>query len=141
MNSYANLQYQKTQTITADRRRLIVLLYEAAIKFLRKAQGSIGKKNIEKRHYYLLRAINIIDELNNSLDLSKGGEIAQSLRSLYLFMRRHLVAAEIKNDSKMIQEVINMLSSLNEAWEKVASDPELNNTDQDARSSAGGIRI
>ena len=125
MQNYAHRQYKKTQITTVDRRKLVVLLYDGAIDFLRKAQRGITEKDIEKRHNNIDRALAIIDELKNALNFSEGGEIARSLQALYLFMYNHLVSANIKNDSQMVQEVINMLSSLNEAWEAVASDPEL----------------
>jgi flagellar protein FliS len=124
MVGYTKDQYVKTQVETADRGRLIVLLYEGAIKFLRKAQEGIEEKNIEKRCNNIDRALNIIDELKNSLNISQGGEIAIYLIHLYLFMRGHLVSANIKNDSKMIQDVIKMLTGLKEAWETIVSKPE-----------------
>lgn len=98
MQNQAYHQYQKTQVTTVDSGKLVVLLYEGAIKFLRKSQEGIAEKDIEERHNNLMRALDIIDELNNSLNFSQGGEIARSLRTLYDFMRGHLTSANIKND-------------------------------------------
>jgi flagellar protein FliS len=140
VKGYGQAQYLKTQVTTVDGGKLIVLLYEGAIKFLRKAQESIETKDIKQRHNSIVRALNIIDELRNSLNFSQGGEIAKNLQALYLFMNRHLTLANAKNDPKMIQEVINLLASLKEAWETILTKPEV--IKSSAKSSAPtGIRI
>jgi flagellar protein FliS len=140
VKGYGQAQYLKTQVTTVDGGKLIVLLYEGAIKFLRKAQESIEAKDIKQRHNSIVRALNIIDELRNSLNFSQGGEIAKNLQALYLFMNRHLTLANAKNDPKMIQEVINLLASLKEAWETILTKPEV--IKSSAKSSAPtGIRI
>ncbi len=124
IKGYGQNQYLKTQVTTVDGGKLIVLLYEGAIKFLSKALDGIQEHDTVKRHNHIARVINIIEELKNSLNFSQGGEIAHSLNALYLFMNRHLTTANIKNDPKMVQEVIHILSSLKEAWETVVSKPE-----------------
>ena len=86
MQNYALNQYQKIQATTVDSGKVIVLLYEGAIKFLIKAREGIAEKDIEKRHNNLMRALDIIDELKNALNFSQGGEIARSVNALYLFM-------------------------------------------------------
>jgi len=141
MQNHALNQYQKTQVTTVDSGKVVVLLYEGTIKFLRKSQEGIVEKDIEKRHNNLMRALDIIDELNNSLNFSQGGEIARSLNALYLFMRGHLTEANINNNSHMIEEVLNMLSSLKGAWEEVASNPEINKPESNPLPTTGGIRI
>ena len=125
MNNYAMNPYMKTGITTSDSGKLIVLLYEGAIRFLRDAQDGISENNIEKRNNNIVFAVDIIDELRNSLNMSEGKEIAGSLNALYLFMGRHLTAANYKNSFAMIQEVMDMLLSLKEAWEDVASNPEI----------------
>ncbi len=125
IKGYGQNQYLKTQVTTVDGGKLVVLLYEGAIKFLLKAQEGIQANDTVKRHNNIIKSIDIIEELKNALDFNQGGEIARALYALYLFMHRHLMSANIKNDSQMIQEVINILSSLKEAWEIAASKPEV----------------
>ena len=124
MNNYAQDQYMKTQVLTADRGKLVVILYEGAIKFLKFSQDGIAKNNAEERNNNLVQALQIIDELRTTLNISEGKEIARSLNALYLFMSKHLAAANIQNSSRMIKEVINMLATLNEAWTEIAAKPE-----------------
>ena len=140
MAGYGRSEYLKTQISTADGVKLIVLLYEGAIKFLLTAQEGIQEKNVAKRHNNIYRVLDILVELRNALDFSQGGEIATSLNALYLFMEWHLTFANIQNDEQKIQEVINMLSSLKEAWETIAAKPEARKTAQESNRSRG-IRI
>jgi flagellar secretion chaperone FliS len=140
MLNYGQNQYLKTQVATVNNLQLVVLLYEGAIKYLRQAEEGIEEKNIEKRNNNIQRALDIIDELKNALNLSQGGEIARSLLALYLFMNNHLMMANIKNEAGKIQEVCKMLSSLKDAWQAVASQPDLKkHLTESTRPS--GIRI
>jgi len=113
--------YQDTAVTTQTRGRLIVLLYEGAIKFLKLAITEIEAANWEAKGRHINRAIDIINELNTVLDTEAGGEIAQNLRRLYAFMIHHLGDANIKRDPQMIREVIALLTELNEGWKAVTS--------------------
>lgn len=128
MQNYGQHQYKQTEVSTADRGRLVILLYEGAINFLKKAESCIRKGNIEEKCNNINRAQDIIQELSNSLKMDEGREIAGNLRSLYLFMDRHLVKAKINRDgAKKINEVITMLSSLYGAWVEIRTKPEVKN--------------
>ena len=128
MQNYGQHRYRQTEVSTADRGRLVVLLYEGAINFLKKAREGIREGNIEAKCNNINRAQNIIQELNNSLKMDAGGEIAGNLRSLYFFMERHLVMAKIEKDgAEKMDEVIFMLSSLCEAWVEISKKPEVKN--------------
>ena len=112
--------YQQNSVVTQSPGRLIVLLYEGAIKFLRQAVEELrAGKHCEKGRS-IDRAIDIIDELNNSLNVEVGGEVAMNLRRLYLFMERHLHEANAQKDPQRIEEVIALLSDLYEGWKAVA---------------------
>ena len=68
----------------------------------------------------LNKARDIVFELNTSLNMEKGGRIAQNLRSLYNFIWRYLGDANLKNDAAMIDKVIGMLDDLSGAWRKIS---------------------
>lgn len=112
--------YQETAVSTQSQGRLIVMLYEGAIKFLRQAQESITANDIPGRNRYISKARDIVFELNTSLNIEQGGRIAQNLRSLYNFIWRYLGDANIKNDPRMIDKVIGMLDDLAGAWRKIS---------------------
>jgi len=147
MMSYGQNQYRKTQVATVDRGRLIVLLYEGAISFLTKARACLGDGDIPTASSLINRAQDILDELNASLNMELGGDIAYNLRRLYLFMGDQLVRAKIKGDAEPLDEVIRMMVSLNEAWREAVAKPEAQEVlnQQPAPSTAtqtrGGVRI
>jgi flagellar protein FliS len=124
MLTYGQNQYRRTQVNTVDRGRLIILLYEGAISFLSKAQHSIQEDDIAGASVLINRAQDIIDELNAALNMELGGDIAQNLRRLYMFMNDQLVQAKIKADLNPLKEVVRMLSSLNDAWREAVTKPE-----------------
>jgi len=112
--------YQDTAVTTQSKGRLIVMLYEGAIKFLKLAIQEIEAKNYEAKGRYLLKAQDIITELNAVLDMNAGGEIAQNLRKLYGFMNSHLTQANVKCDAQKIREVITLLEELHQGWKAIA---------------------
>jgi flagellar protein FliS len=113
--------YQDTTVTTGNKGRLIVLLYEGAIKFLRLAVQEMEAKNYEAKGRYINKAQDIIAELNAVLDMDAGGEIAGNLRKLYVFMSNRLSQANIKRDPQMIREIIALLEELNQSWKAITS--------------------
>jgi flagellar protein FliS len=111
--------YKQTAVTTQNKGRLIVMLYDGAIKFLRQAIRDLNAKDYEAKGRNIAKAQDIIVELNCVLDMDTGGEIAQNLRGLYNFMSRQLSQANIKCDAQMIQEVIDLLDELNQGWRAI----------------------
>ena len=101
--------------------RLVVMLYEGAVKFLRQAIAELEAGKFIEKGKSIIRAVDIIQELNVTLNMDAGGEIAENLRRLYGFMTERLFQANIKKDPEMIREVIRLLEELNEGWKAVAS--------------------
>jgi flagellar protein FliS len=124
MNAYGQKQYTQTKVTTVDKGRLIVLLYEGAMKFLRQARECHEAGDVPGKSNNINRALDIIGELNQSLNISEGGEIAVNLRKLYLFWSEHLIQGKIRKDATHIDDVIGMLGSLCDAWNQVVSQPE-----------------
>lgn len=112
--------YQETSVTTQSKGRLIVLLYDGAIKFMKLAIKELEAGNYEAKGQYITRAQNIINELNAVLDTDAGGEIAANLRKLYSFMNTHLSEANTKRDPQIIREVITLAEELNQSWKAIA---------------------
>jgi flagellar protein FliS len=112
--------YQQTAIGTQSRGRLIVMLYDGAIKFMKLAIKELEAGNWAAKGQYLNRAQDIINELNAVLDTEAGGEVARNLRRLYLFMNRRLNEANAKRDPHMIQEVVALMEELNQSWKAIA---------------------
>jgi len=111
--------YQNAAVTTQSKGRLIVLLYDGAIKFMKLAIQELEAHNYEAKGRYIARAQNIINELNAVLDMDAGGEIATNLRQLYCFMNNRLSEANAKRDPQMIREVITLMEELNQSWKAI----------------------
>lgn len=112
--------YQNIAVTTQSRGRLVVMLYEGAIRFLKLAMKEIDTGDFEAKGKYLSKAQDIIFELNAVLDMDGGGEIAQNLRSLYIYMSRRLSEANVSLDKEILNEVIALLEELNNSWKAIA---------------------
>lgn len=112
--------YQETAVTTQNKGKLVVMLYEGAIKFLKMAIKEIEAKDPEAKGEHISKAVDILFELNTVLDMDAGGEVATNLRKLYVFMGRHLTEANKEQDAGKIEEVIKMLEELNQSWKAIA---------------------
>lgn len=124
-NAYS--AYRDTAVKTASQGQLVVLLYQRAVKELAAAQknfepdGSIAARNIEPYGKHISKAQEIISELQTSLDMETGGQVAQNLMSLYVYFNKELMEASINKDQKKLTFVYNMLNQLASAWEVAAN--------------------
>ena len=119
--------YRDTNVKTASQGRLIVLLYEGAVKQLTLANsmfdenGKLPVRSIEAFGKAILKAQEIITELQVSLDMEKGGEIAKNLMSLYIFFNKELTQTNISKDQKRLEPIMKMISDLCESWRQAAA--------------------
>jgi len=119
--------YQKTNVNTASQGRLVVLLYEGAVKHLKAALNlfdeneKIKPGNIEQFGIHLQKTQAIITELQVSLDMDKGGDIARNLMSLYVYFNEELMDATISHNKKKIEFVLSKVDELAGAWRTIAS--------------------
>jgi len=111
--------YQQTAVGTQSKGRLIVMLYDGAIKFMKLAITELEAGDYAAKGQYIGRAQDILNELNIVLDMEAGGEVAQNLRKLYLFMNRRLSEANAKRDPQIIREVIGLMEELNQSWKAI----------------------
>ncbi len=119
--------YRETQIKTANQGKLIVMLYDGAIKFLNLALDSMHEtsKHYDEISNNIIKAQDIVTELMVSLDFEKGGEISKNLFSLYVFMNRQLLEANIQKNNKPINEVKALLLELRSAWTEVSERRDL----------------
>lgn len=109
-------QYRKAGISTASSGKLILMLYDGAIRFLKEAKNGLSGNKLDLANNNIIKAQNILTELMLSLNMDVG-EIAQNLYSLYDFMNRELIKANAKKDVKPLDTVIRMLGELRGAWE------------------------
>lgn len=114
-NAYMKVKV-KTSTTPLD---LVIMLYDGAIEFLQRAAFYINQNNIEKKVYFISKGIAIIEELLLTLNMDEGGEVAQNLQSLYLYMLKELISANAHNDVEKIRHIEFLLSELRSAWREI----------------------
>jgi flagellar protein FliS len=100
------------------------MCYEGAIDNLIIAKQKYAEKKYEEKSRHIIKAKDIIDELMCSLDFEKGGLIAGNLESLYNYMNRRILLADVNEDMGAIDEVVGMLRELLSAWEEVFTKPD-----------------
>ena len=123
MNSNGIQSYRKTNVMTANPKRLIIMCYEGAIENLKISKQKYIEQDYDGRSKALSKAQDIINELVCALDFEKGGAIAMSLDSLYNYMLRRIIHADVNKDVTPIDEIIGMLYELKSAWEEVLYKP------------------
>ena len=128
--------YKRSQVETADQLSLILMLYDRAILLLEKAKNEISEKNYEEKHHYLTKASNIVYELLASLDIDKGGEIADSLSRLYSFVIREIMDADKNLNTKALDNAKGILSELRTSWEGIKDNPNTRMPDTDPRETS-----
>lgn len=115
----AHATYQAVQVTTTDRGRLLLMMYEGAIKFLKQAKSGLEDNDIAKFCRFLSKAQAIIAELMNTLDFEKGGNIARDLDRLYDFMLFYLTEANLYRDAKRIQKTIQLIDTIYTAYKEI----------------------
>ena len=118
-NNLAYNAYSENQVGIESPEKLIEMLYEGLLRFCARIKVCIRNEDIEQRVYYVNRATAIFIELINSLDYEKGGDVAYYLSGLYTREIQLLSLANLKNDEANVDEVINVVKGLLEAWREV----------------------
>ena len=110
--------YKDTEIQTANQGKLIVMLYDGAIRFLRIAQENLNPRTYDVANTNITKAQDIITELMLSLNMD-AGEVAQNLFNLYAYMKKRLLEANMAKDGEILTEVIKLIEPLKTAWEEV----------------------
>ena len=119
MNRTAS-SYQKVQVETTDSIKLIVMLYEGAVNFLEQAKRRIEENKMADKGVLINKVVAIVSELQSTLDMEKGGEVAAGLDRLYGYIVARLIEANADNDAEILTEITGHLRTLRNAWSSVA---------------------
>jgi flagellar protein FliS len=138
--------YRETRIKTASQGQLVVMLYDEALKHLDRGLELLSLNASEKKdpgkiehvNKAILKTQDIITELMVSLDFDQGGEISKNLFSLYTWFNKELLEANIKQDSRRLTVIRNMISDLRAAWSEIAGK---NTAKSVAAGDTGGINI
>ena len=113
--------YKKASVNTLDQTKLIIMLYDGAIKNASFAVEHMKSGQIEKVHDCLIKTKNIVTELMATLNMDRGGEIANNLQSLYSYMFSQLIEANMNKKTEPVVVVIDLLKELRAAWTQINS--------------------
>lgn len=121
-------KYKSTQVVSASREKLLLMMYEGAIKYNKLAIRAAEEKKIAERCTHIGRAFDIVLELNNTLDHKVGGEISKSLEQLYMFITEQYTKANMTGDPEPLRASLKILETLYEGWvqavEKIKKEAE-----------------
>ncbi len=114
-------KYQDNHIMSATPAETALLLFDGALRFLRSAIQELEKDNIPEKAKLIEKVVNILDYLHSCLDKEKGGEIAVNLERLYSFMMIELTDANLKNNRKKMEIVIELIQPIRDAWAEICS--------------------
>jgi flagellar protein FliS len=106
--------------------RLVQIMFEQILTHLATAQGCMGRihdnlplNDVVIKGKAMGKAIRLIDQLNNTLDMERGQKIAENLRSLYVYMLARLTQANVSNDAKIVAEVASLIQKVKTGWDQI----------------------
>jgi len=117
MNPQGAQNYLRTQVLTATPEQLQMMLYDGAIRFAEQARPALAAKNWEASYLAISRAQKIITELTSSLRHDIAPELCGRLASIYNFIYRKLVEANVDHKAEALDEAIKILKFQRETWE------------------------
>ena len=115
--------YKEIQIKTANQIRLIVMLYDGAIRHVNLALDLFaeGHRGYDRINVNLVAAQDILSELMASLDFERGGALAKNLFSIYTFLNRQLLEGNLRKDPAPVTVVKKLLTELRDAWEEIST--------------------
>jgi len=99
---------------------LVVMLYDGALQSLAAAKAAAARNDLPARADGISRALAILSELQGTLDMKEGGQIADDLDRLYAFAIARLLDVTLKNDVAAIDDVIRTMTPLRDGWAQIA---------------------
>jgi flagellar secretion chaperone FliS len=109
-------KYKSTQIVSASREKLLLMMYEGAIRFTKQAIKAAEEKKIAERCENIGRAFDIVLELNNTLDHKVGGDIAAKLEQLYMFITEQYTKANLSGSPEPLKTSLKILETLYDGW-------------------------
>ena len=123
---YSANQY-RANSVNTSPLQLVVMCYDGMLRFMKKAREAIEKGDVELKVKNINKTIAIIDELQNSLDFVRGGEIARNLDRVYDYFNNELMKVGMHNDLKILEHLEHLVKELRSAWAKISAEsPQTN---------------
>jgi flagellar secretion chaperone FliS len=116
-NINAYQAYQNNAVQTASPGELTLLLYNGCIKFIKLAKKAIEEKNMAEKNTNLIKAQDIVQELMVTLNMEY--EISKNMMSMYDYIYRRLIEANVKNDLSILDEIEGYVTEFRDTWKQV----------------------
>jgi flagellar secretion chaperone FliS len=113
--------YRRTEVQSSSPVGLVVMLYDGALRFINEAREAIARQDVRARTTAVSKTLAIIAELQNTLNMREGGEVAAELDRLYSYMSTRLLDVTAKSDVTAANEVHKLLTTLRDGWSQVAA--------------------
>jgi flagellar protein FliS len=113
--------YIQTQVQSRSPLELVVMLYDGALRFLTEARTAMELQDMARKRQGMSRALAILSELQSTLNMEQGGEMAVQLDALYTYVNGRMLDASMKNDPAAIDECLKLLGTLRSAWAEIAA--------------------
>lgn len=123
MNKAARAYFQ-TKVTTTDQGQLLLMLYDGALSYLQQARDKMLAKDFAAKGIFISKVIDIVNELSASLNMDKGGSLAENLNNLYLLCTARLLQANLKMNVEQLDSVAHILSGLRGAYAQIIETPE-----------------
>lgn len=108
--------------MSASPHQLIVMLFDGALASMRAARLHMQNGNMAEKGKAISKALDIVNNgLLAALDVERGGEVAERLASLYDYIARRLLAANLRNDPETLDEASRLLEDIGSAWREIGS--------------------
>lgn len=109
--------------------RLVQIMFEHILSQLAIAQGCMERiknnlpvSDVIAKGTAISKAVRLLSQLNGSLDMERGGQIAANLRNLYLYELDRLTQANVNNDPRIVAEVIGLVAKIKSGWDQIVKD-------------------
>lgn len=119
----------EAEIMTASQHKMTLMLFDGALKAMRKMAFNIREQDTEEKGKAVKKALDIIGNgLRASLDLAAGGEVAERLDIVYQYIEQKLLESHLKNNADEVDQLIDMLKGIRDAWEEIDPDRSESNT-------------
>lgn len=122
-NARATLAYRQTQVQSRSPLELVVMLYDGAIRDMKAAKAAMTRGDLAAKRQAMSRALGIVSELQSTLNMKDGGEVAERLDSLYVYVNGRLLEANMHGNQGALDDAISVFITVREAWAQIASAP------------------
>jgi flagellar protein FliS len=119
MTNDVNYAYRESEALTTDPVGLVVALYEMLLKDIREAASALADADIEHRAAAIRHGLLVLQQLQSTLDMERGGGVAHNLERFYNYIRAKLLEGQIKCSSEIFEQQITFVASIRDAWRQV----------------------